>query len=724
MKKIFLFLCLSINSISLFAQISIADARAKSEGTTITVRGIVTNGNELGEVRYLQDGTAGIAAYAGSSNDNFLSQVKLGDSIEITGVLKTYRELLEIDPINSFQVISSNNNLPTPKIITPDQLGEANESELVKMECINFTGTGNFNSGLHIFQATNGTSAPIYIRREHPLENTMIPTGGVELVGISSVFGDAQLLLRNSADIVDKPCFFIDGGPIQSNIKTNGFQLNWTTNEESSTKVRYGLTAALGSEITIDESVSNHIVELNALEAAEFYYAQTVSVKDGFEAVSPIRIFSTASLSSGEIQVYFNQSIDASFSTGEVPLSSSSSKIEAAILNRINNAKQTIDFCAYNINRDVVVTALKAAQNRGVQIRYIRNDGTSNTALTPTPSFPILAVNSEALMHNKYIVIDAAMTDDSWVLMGSLNFTEGNLFEDFNNMVFIQDEALAKAYTWEFEEIWGSDQAQPNAANSKAGAFKKNNTPHEFMVNGKRIESYFSPSDNTTNAIVKAMQSADADLQFAVLSFTKDEIGAAVKAAKTRSVRTRGIIESSADQGSEFDFLKNAGIAIVTHPPSPTLHHKYAIIDASNIDSDPMVITGSHNWSSSAENRNDENTLIIHDATVANLFIQEFEARWKEVWVTAVQLVPNIQGVELDLYPIPVTNQLQIAVKTKFAKELTLKLWNLNGQLLQTINLDAPVQRAIDLQGLSNGLYIVSLQTDKEMMMRKIEVLR
>ena len=60
------------------------------------------------------------------------------------------------------------------------------------------------------------------------------------------------------------------------------------------------------------------------------------------------------------------------------------------------------------------------------------------------------------------------------------------------------------------------------------------------------------------------------------------------------------------------------------HDVSGDCHHKYCIIDHSDLASDPMVITGSHNWSSSAENVNDENTVIVHDARVANLYHQEF----------------------------------------------------------------------------------------------------
>ena len=38
-------------------------------------------------------------------------------------------------------------------------------------------------------------------------------------------------------------------------------------------------------------------------------------------------------------------------------------------------------------------------------------------------------------------------------------------------------------------------------------------------------------------------------------------------------------------------------------------------------------MTGSHNWSNSAENSNDENTLVVQDTRVANLYLQEFAAR-------------------------------------------------------------------------------------------------
>ena len=78
----------------------------------------------------------------------------------------------------------------------------------------------------------------------------------------------------------------------------------------------------------------------------------------------------------------------------------------------------------------------------------------------------------------------------------------------------------------------------------------------------------------------------------------------------------------------------------VTH----SFHHKYAIADANSISSDPTILTGSHNWSSNAENNSDENTIIIHDATIANIYLQEFTQRFNELATVTQTWVCDGQG--------------------------------------------------------------------------------
>ncbi len=65
-------------------------------------------------------------------------------------------------------------------------------------------------------------------------------------------------------------------------------------------------------------------------------------------------------------------------------------------------------------------------------------------------------------------------------------------------------------------------------------------------------------------------------------------------------------------------------------PDGPVFHHKYLITDFSEGSETAVLVTGSHNWSASAESVNDENTLIIHDLNLANQFHQEFNRRYDE----------------------------------------------------------------------------------------------
>ncbi len=81
--------------------------------------------------------------------------------------------------------------------------------------------------------------------------------------------------------------------------------------------------------------------------------------------------------------------------------------------------------------------------------------------------------------------------------------------------------------------------------------------------------------------------------------------------------------DGSPDQSTKWN---NKGLTYFDGEDS-LLHHKYMILDA-NSASDPMVVTGSMNWSANGDDTNDENTLIIHDAAIANQFYQEFAARY------------------------------------------------------------------------------------------------
>ena len=87
-------------------------------------------------------------------------------------------------------------------------------------------------------------------------------------------------------------------------------------------------------------------------------------------------------------------------------------------------------------------------------------------------------------------------------------------------------------------------------------------------------------------------------------------------------ITVAGVFEEGqyhSNTGTEFDNLLAAGLDVRLDGNQRNMHHKVFIIDGET------VITGSYNFSRSAEERNDENTLIIHDPEIAILYLAEFE---------------------------------------------------------------------------------------------------
>ncbi|MFM7903596.1 MAG: phospholipase D-like domain-containing protein, partial [Bacteroidota bacterium] len=165
----------------------------------------------------------------------------------------------------------------------------------------------------------------------------------------------------------------------------------------------------------------------------------------------------------------------------------------------IDRTSSTLDIAIYSFDSpggNLIAQAINDAYARGVQVRLISDGGNTNNAIQllnpaiPVVLSPITPPFYYGIMHNKFVIMDANHADPlkPVVLSGSTNWTIGQLEDDRNNLVFIQDKSLAKVYTMEFEEMWGSSGPQPNAALAKFGPDKSDNTPHILNVGGKMVE--------------------------------------------------------------------------------------------------------------------------------------------------------------------------------------------------------------------------------------------
>jgi phosphatidylserine/phosphatidylglycerophosphate/cardiolipin synthase-like enzyme len=276
-----------------------------------------------------------------------------------------------------------------------------------------------------------------------------------------------------------------------------------------------------------------------------------------------------------------------------------------------------VDVAIYHLNLWSIRDALLAAHKAGVQVRIVaESDNLDEVEIQELreAGIEVLGDRRESLMHNKFVVIDGV---DVWT--GSMNFTVNGAYRNDNNLIHIRSTKLAENFTTEFEEMFVQDMFGDDVIAR---------TPNPSLtVNDVAIETYFSPDDGTAAQIINAIQNAEESIRFLAFSFTSDPIAEALLERAESGVEVTGVFEESqyfSNTGTEFDRLLNAGLDVRLDGNERNMHHKVFIIDGE------IVVTGSYNFSRSAEERNDENILIIYSPELAAQYLAEFERVFKK----------------------------------------------------------------------------------------------
>jgi phosphatidylserine/phosphatidylglycerophosphate/cardiolipin synthase-like enzyme len=289
-------------------------------------------------------------------------------------------------------------------------------------------------------------------------------------------------------------------------------------------------------------------------------------------------------------------------------ISAHAAGIEAALTSALDEARRSVDLAVYHIDLESIQEALVRAHRRGVVVRVVVE---SDNVLEPviealgTAGIPVLGDRREGLMHHKFIVIDR---EQVWT--GSMNLTRNDIGRNDNNLVRLFSAELGADYRTEFDEMWAD----------RFGTDSLGDTPYPVLtLNGVPAEVYFSPEDGVAQRIVSLILSATRRVDFLAFSFTSGEIAQAILDRAAAGVSVRGVMDSSQAQGSgtEYDSLREAGIMVRLDGNPGLMHHKLILID------DRAVLTGSYNFSRNAEERNDENALILFDAGLVSRFDQE-----------------------------------------------------------------------------------------------------
>lgn len=430
----------------------------------------------------------------------------------------------------------------------------------------------------------------------------------------------------------------------------------------------------------------------------------------------------------GKIKVYSTQPVDNSISTG----------VNAVYLNRsyddtliayISRAKYSIDIAVFSYDQSSqisnIANAVNQAKASGKQVRWIYSGGVGNSGLTLlNSSIPTLASPTSALytiMHNKFVIFDANSPDpaDAIVFTGSANWNAEQMNDDENNLVIINDQSLAQTYLTEFNEMWGSTGMVPDTALSRFGPFKTNNTPHFFQIEGKTVECYFSPSDNTNSHLINLINSADNDMNFGVYTFTRPDIADTIVYKINHGVVTTGIMDQYSNGFNAQTILSPVmgnDLKIYTDPDY-IFHSKYMIVDACDVNSDPAVEVGSHNWTTAAETKNDENVLIIHDDTIANVFLQAYKGSFNRLGGVLQPCLPsNIDENKsvVSLFPNPVTSTLNVELSD--GGIFRMQIFSIDGTEVYDKSTNFTL---IDVSTLKSGFFIAKITREGQVYLSK-----
>jgi phosphatidylserine/phosphatidylglycerophosphate/cardiolipin synthase-like enzyme len=293
--------------------------------------------------------------------------------------------------------------------------------------------------------------------------------------------------------------------------------------------------------------------------------------------------------------------------------------LDELIASDLRQAERQVDIAAFDLDAEPIVDALITLAERGLIVRVVTdsdNAGSPGINRLRRHGISVVEDKRSALMHDKFIIID-----DRYLWMGSLNYTSNGAYCNNNNLVRFDSPQLAANYVAEMDEMY---------VDRSFGPLSPRNTPYESLtINGTRVENYFASELEVAPIIAATIEAAQSEILFMAFSFTNELIGEAMMSRADGGIGVRGVFETSGS-GTIFSYypvMADAGVAnlqVRKDGNNRLMHHKVIIIDQRT------VIFGSFNFSDSASESNDENVVIVHDATFASFFVEEFLAVWQE----------------------------------------------------------------------------------------------
>ena len=381
-------------------------------------------------------------------------------------------------------------------------------------------------------------------------------------------------------------------------------------------------------------------------------------------------IFSSTTTRADEINLILNSPINKS-----APSNDCEADICKTLLSAILTAEKTIDFAIYGMRgQPRILEALESALDRGIKVRgiidkdidnknyyadtwmleekfmNIRSDYVSDKRTLeklkkknwskskkskckrpegnkgPLQCFEGKGYASKSdirfkgdIMHNKFFIVD-----NRYVWTGSANISDtGTGGYNANNAIFIDSKSVANVFIAEFERMFTEGLFHRAKQVTRIATSVNMATSPE-----QNITVAFSPQDYAVySAVMPVLKGAKDSIDIAIFFLTHKNISKELVEAHKRGVKVRIILDATGatNEYSKHQFLREKGIPVKIENWGGKMHMKSALVDGKHL------ITGSMNWTSAGESKNDENTLVIMDFHQASKFSSFYNELWASI---------------------------------------------------------------------------------------------
>lgn len=325
--------------------------------------------------------------------------------------------------------------------------------------------------------------------------------------------------------------------------------------------------------------------------------------------------------------------------------------------------------CAYEFTYAPVLNALGAALKRGVDVQIIHGESDENEKAIATANLPkakggnpvLLPRTHAQIPHNKFMVrLKNGMPTEVWT--GSVNFTPSGFLGQTNVGHVVSDPEIAATY----DALWQELSSDPLLAEAKAAATGLSPDPAN-VIEKTPVTLVFSPRSSAAMLKWYAQRITDAahSVMFTGAFGIDDTIlaglaqqGPAMRFIMLEKPPTEKVRKAITDNPGDI-LLSHGAVLGKRHGVGPDgkpmkkwvpipnfkleewfleedlerktgegfvffVHTKFLLVDP--LSDDPLVCTGSANFSRASLTENDENMLLIRGNTrVADIYLTEFD---------------------------------------------------------------------------------------------------